>query len=115
MWIKSLDNNLHLGTNVWVSMNHITHFAIKELPTPNQTNEKYGVSVYLNASEKAISTPRLGLTQDQVSVLVYRGTMKKCTRFIKRKLLWQSVSQWIGYLVAGGVGAVLTYLFQQLK
>ena len=108
MWIKSSDNNIHLGSNVWISMNHITHFAIRQMPTPNsETNETYGVEVYLNASEKAITTPRLGLSQDQTSVLVYRGTEKKCQQFIIRKLRRQSISQWIGYLVAGGLGAVL--------
>ena len=96
-------------------MNHITHFAIRQMPISNsETNETYAVEAYLDASEKPIN-PRFQMTQDQASVLVYRGTMKKCTRFIKRKLLRQSVGQWIGYLVAGGVGAVLTYFFQQLK
>ena len=115
MWIRSLDNNIHFGRNVWVSMNHITHFTVRQLPSQRgDSPAKYGVEIYLDASQKPIQ-PRFQMTQDQVSVLVYRGTEKKCQRFIKRKLRWQFISQWIGYLVAGGVGAVLTYLFQQLK
>ena len=32
---------------------------------------------------------------------------------IKRKLRLQSLYQWIGYLVAGGVGAVITLIFSE--
>lgn len=109
MWIKSLDNNRGLGQNVWVNMNHITHFTIRTLPSPIPSKEKntiYGVKVYLDA-------------QDKTGVLVYRGTEKKCQQFIKKQLRRQAISQWIGYLVAGGLGAVfaavltvvLTHLF----
>ena len=114
MWIKSLDNNIHFGRNVWINMIHITHFALRQIPSPNsETNEIYGVEAYLDASESHIQ-PRRESTQIQTSVLVYRGSEKKCQRFIKRKVRSQSISQWIGYLVAGGLGAVLTYLFQKL-
>lgn len=111
MWIKSLDRE------VWVNMNHITHFAVKM--TPNQSSEpdaprEYAVGAYLDTSKMA-GTPQLGLGQDQAFVFVYVGTLKKCKKFIKKKLRWQSISQWIGYLVAGGLGAVLTYLLGLLK
>ena len=116
MWIRSLDNNIHLGRNVWVSMNHITHFVVRQLPSQRDDPlAKYGVDAYLDVSQKALTSMRAEFGQDQASVLVYRGTERKGQRFIKQKLLWQSLWKWIGYLVAGGVGAVLTYLFQQLK
>ena len=111
MWIKSLDNNIHLGSNVWINMNHITHFTIRQLPTPNtETNETYGVEAYLDTSESHIQ-PRREMTQVQTSVLVYRGTSEECEQFIREKIGLQAAWQWVGYLVAGGVGAVLTLLF----
>ena len=94
-------------------MIHITHFAIRELPTPNsEINETYAVEAYLNANDSHIQ-PRREMTQVQARVLVYRGSEKRCKGFIKKKLFWQSLHQWIGYLVAGGLGAVLTFLLQQ--
>ena len=111
MWIKSLDNNIHFGRNVWVSMNHITHFTVRQLPSQRDDSPaKYGVDVYLDASQKPIQ-PRFQMTQDQASVLVYRGTSEECEQFIREKTGLQTAWQWIGYLVAGGVGAMLTLIF----
>ena len=111
MWIKSLDNNIHFGRNVWVSMNHITHFTVRQLPSQRDDSPaKYGVDVYLDASQKPIQ-PRFQMTQDQASVLVYRGTSEECEQFIREKIGLQTAWQWIGYLVAGGVGAMLTLIF----
>ena len=88
-------------------MIHITHFALRQIPTPNtETNETYGVEASLDTSESHIQ-PRREMTQVQTSVLVYRGTEKKCKQFIKKKLRQQFISQWIGYLVAGTLGAVI--------
>ena len=70
---------------------------------------------YLDASEQGLTTPRAGLTQDQTSIWVYEGSEKQCVGFIKRKLRWQTIYQWLGYLVAGGIGAVLTYFLTKLS
>lgn len=108
MWIKSLE------TDVWINLNHITHFSIVE-PTYDNRIPDHEVYAFLDASEGQFTSSKLDTAQIQASVLVYEGTEKKCKRFIKRKLRRQSISQWIGYLVAGGLGAVLTYLLQQLN
>ena len=100
MWIKSLE------TEVWININHITHFSIVE-PTYDNRIPDHEVIVFLDASANYTLEPE----PDQASLTVYQGSYKKCKRFIKNKLRWQSVSQWIGYLVAGGVGAVLTLIF----
>ena len=118
MWIKSV------SSDVWINMNHITHLAVRM--TPDLSSEpdvprEYAVDAYLDASEALIlpvsyenETP-----QDQTSIPVYYGTAKKCKWFIIRKLWRQGISQWFGYLVAGGLGAVLAVLLawylQQLK
>ena len=108
MWIQSKDDNIDLGRNVWVSLNHITHFVVRELPSQGaDLLPRYGVEAYLDASKMAITSIRPEFGQDQTSILVFRGTEKKCQRFIKRKLWRQSLWQWIGYLVAGLLGAVL--------
>ena len=111
MWIKSLE------TDVWINLNHITHFSIMESDFDNFDNRlsSHGVYAFLDASEEPPHSPQHEFSQDQVYLIVYRGSYKKCVRFINRKLRLQSISQWIGYLVAGGLGAVLTYLFQQLS
>ena len=108
MWIKSLDKD------VWVNMIHITHFSIVKMGSPVE-HEIHQVTALLDASAGQFTSSKLDNAQVQASVLVYEGTEKKCARFINRKLRLQSISQWIGYLVAGGVGAVLTYLLGLLK
>ena len=104
MWIKTLDT----GRHAWVNINHITHFEI-ELSN-NTAIKPYDVVAYLD-TETIGHNPRKGeIVEGQAFVTVKRGTEKQCKRFIKKKLCLQFISQWIGYLVAGGVGAVLTYL-----
>ena len=103
MWIKSVDND------VWINMNHITHFAITQIP--DSYDESYIAEAYLDTSKMAITTPRQGFAQDQARERVYQGTSQECEEFIKEQLFLQSAWQWIGYLVAGGVGAVLTLIF----
>ena len=115
MWIKSLD------TDVWINMNHITHFSIVKMNAPAEfkIHEIHEVTAFLDTSEGQFIPSKLDTEQVQASVSVYAGTEKKCKRFIKRKLRRQSISQWVGYLVAGGLGAVfaavltvvLTHLF----
>ena len=95
-------------------MSHITHFSIQSILF-NRDSPDYEVVVFLDASAQSLLLPTLDSEQDQACLTVCQGPEKKCKRFIKRKLRWQSISQWIGYLVAGGLGAVLTYLFQLLK
>ena len=106
MWIKSLTDN------TWINLNHVTHFTVRH--SFGQLHA-YTVDAYLDASEQGLTTPRAGLTQDQTSIWVYEGSEKQCVRFIKRKLRWQTIYQWLGYLVAGGIGAVLTYFLTKLS
>ena len=103
MWIKSL------RSNIWINMNHVTHFTIEQGLPPHHII--FSVYAYLDTSAFRISTPRLGPAQDQASVKVHQGTSQECEEFIKEQLFLQSAWQWIGYLVAGGVGAVLTLIF----
>ena len=100
MWIKSV-------SSTWINMNHVTHFDIDPIPG----TQSYIVQAFLSTSKSVNTTSS---RQDQVFVVVYQGTTKKCRKYIKRKLRWQAISQWVGYLVAGGVGAVLTFLFSRL-
>lgn len=108
MWIKSLNKS----REVWVNMNHITHFSIKLSGDPPEI--RYDVVAYLNASHEGLDPRQHEIVDGQAFITVKRGTHEECEEFIKEKLFLQSAWQWIGYLVAGGVGAVLTYLFQKL-
>lgn len=101
MWIKGLDNE----TQARVNMNHITHFKIKLSNGP--TRIPYDVVAYLDAFNIG-REPREGEeVEGQASVTVHRGTHEECEQFIEEKIRQQTISEWIGYLVAGSVGAVL--------
>ena len=104
MWIKSLD------TDVWINMNHITHLRIKQIVLDDSL-DVHEVSAFLDASARSLSIPDLSDIQEQASVSVYAGTYEECEQFIKEQIGLQTAWQWIGYLVAGGVGAVLTLIF----
>ena len=105
MWIKTLDT----GRHAWVNINHITHFEIKL--SNNPTIKPYDVVAYLD-TETIGHDPREGKeVEGQAFVTVKRGTHEECEQFIKEQIGLQTAWQWIGYLVAGGVGAVLTLLF----
>ena len=114
MWIKGLS-----GRKAWVNINHITHLEIhiSKYATDNK-NKTHDVVAYLDAiksehkikSEHNITESGTHIVPDQVFVTVKHGTEKQCERFIKWTLRWQAISQWIGYLVAGGLGAVLAVL-----
>ena len=103
MWIKSLSRE------VWVNINHITHFSIEFSGDPPKIC--YDVVAYLNASDKGLNPRQHKVVEGQAFITVKRGTYEECKEFIKERLLLQSTLQWIGYLVAGGVGAVLTLIF----
>lgn len=104
MWVKSLDED------VWINMNHITHLCIVE-PTYYNRNPDHEVNAFLDASANYFSGRTMKSEPDQASLTVYRGTHEQCEQFIKEQLFLQSAWQWVGYLVAGGIGAVLTLLF----
>ena len=104
MWIKSFDKG------VWINMNHITHFSIVT-PTFDNRIPDHEVNAFLDASANHPSGRTLEPEPDQASLMVFQGTYEECEEFIKEQLLLQSAWQWIGYLVAGGVGAVLTLIF----
>ena len=67
MWIKSLD------TDVWVNINHITHFSIKQIVLDDSL-DVHEVSAFLDASARSLSIPDLSDIQEQASVSVYAGT-----------------------------------------
>ena len=104
MWIKSL------SSNAWVNMSHITHFSIVKLTYDNRV-PYHEVNAFLDASANHPSGRTLEPEPDQASLTVYQGTSEECEQFIREKIGLQSAWQWVGYLVAGGVGAVLTLLF----
>lgn len=104
MWIKSLSRR-----EVWININHITHFEIKL--SNNPVIKPYDVVAYLD-TETIGYDPRQGeVVEGQAFVTVKRGTHEECEQFIKEQIGLQTAWQWIGYLVAGGIGAVLTLVF----
>lgn len=105
MWIKSLDED------IWVNMVHITHFNIAEM-TSRSDRKTHEVYAWLDASTK-IFTPfdRSLNLQEQAWIIVYQGSKEECDDFVENQISLQTAYQWLGYLVAGGVGAVLTLLF----
>ena len=107
MWIKSLDDD------VWININHITHFSIVKINAPAEfeIHETHAVTAFLDASSRSLSIPDLSDIQEQASVSVYAGTSEECEQFIRERIGLQTAWQWIGYLFAGGVGAVLTLIF----
>ena len=104
MWIKSLYDD------TWVNMTHITNFSIEKTGSPTEY-EIHEVTAFLDTSTGQFTSSKLDNAQIQASVLVYEGTHEECEQFIKEQIGLQTAWQWIGYLVAGGVGAVLTLIF----
>ena len=103
MWIKSLYDD------TWVNMKHVTHFSI-EMDTAERRGNNLGYA-YLNTNEIRMNENLLKDEQNQARILVCQGSVEECEQFIVEKQLLESVFQWLGYLVAGGVGAVLTLIF----
>ena len=104
MWIKSLD------ADTWVNVNHITHFIIYQ-----SSNEVYYVRTYFDATGIHISGEVETGKTGQASLRVYRGTRGKCVWFIRWNRFRAWLSRWIGYLAAGTVGAIITYLLGLLN
>lgn len=104
MWIKSLYND------TWVSMKHITHFRIV-MDDDHYRRGNNLTYAYLNTNEIRMNENTSEDEQNQARVLVCQGSREECILFIDRQQFLEGLFQWIGYLVAGGVGAVLTYLF----
>ena len=104
MWIKSLDHD------TWVSMKHVTHFRIEsDTPDVEPTGNNV-VYAYLDSNELRWSPNQNSFwNSDQARILVCQGSQEECKQFIVEHQLLESAFQWIGYIVAGGIGAVLTY------
>ena len=102
MWIKSLYDD------TWVNMKHVTHFRI-ESDVPEHRGNNLGYAYLDTGSYRwdRFEQPK----QDQARILVCQGSREECEQFVVEQQLLESAFQWIGYLVAGGVGAVLTLFF----
>ena len=110
MWIKSLDQD------VWVNMKHITHFEIEHKALGHGEPPYHVAYAYLNASGSSISKPSgLSISEGQASIVVCRGTEQECEQFVNEQKYLETAYQWLGYLVAGGIGSVLTLIFQSLR
>ena len=118
MWIKSLDND------TWVSMKHVTHFRVQteRVVRGNVITSIYVACAYLNADSLRSSyglddilrgrqRPEQPTVVDQARILVCQGSKEECREFIDKQQFLEGLFQWVGYLVAGGVGAVLTLFF----
>lgn len=100
-------------------MKHVTHFNIESKPISHQTKPPYVYYIayaYLNASSlrpnplSPSSSPTM--ESNQARIIVCQGTEEECEQFIAEKTYLDEAFQWIGYLVAGGIGAILTRIFQ---
>ena len=118
MWIKSLNND------TWVSMKHVTHFRVqtKRVVRGDVLTPIYVAYAYLNADSFRSSynlddillgkrRPKQPTVVDQARIPVCQGSREECREFIDKQQFLEGLFQWIGYLVAGGVGAVLTLIF----
>ena len=105
MWIKSLYDD------TWVNMKHVTHFRIEsDAPERRGNNLVYA---YIDSNEVRSSPGILPTPSElnQARILVCQGSQEECEQFIVEQQQLESMFQWLGYLVAGGVGAVLTLIF----
>lgn len=100
MWIKSLEDD------TWVNMKHVTHFSI-ELDHPQRSGNNLAYA-YIDTPQSRIPSDRV---TDQVRVLVCQGNKEECEQFILEKQLLEGAFQWLGYLVAGGVGGTLLTIY----
>ena len=106
MWIESLYDS------VWVSMKHITHFKIEEDDSVRRGNHL--VYAYLDTSSPR---RRMGYEasqrweQDQARILVCQGSKEECREFVEKQQFYEDLLQWVGYFVAGGIGAIITLIF----
>ena len=112
MWIKALDRY------VWVNIKHITHFEIEEknLGLGDGSPPYYVAYAYLNASSMRWSpSAERNYEQDQARISVCQGSKEECGEFIDKTQFLEGLFQWVGYLVAGGIGAILTLIFQSIR
>ena len=110
MWIKALDRP------IWVNMKHITHFEIEHKALGHGEPPYHVAYAYLNASGSSISKPSgPSISEGQARILVCQGSREECEQFIVEKQFLEGAFQWLGYLVAGGIGAILTLIFQSLR
>ena len=114
MWIKSLDSD------DWINITHITHFRIVEMQSGGGRRDSVPTKIFtamafLDASEKSLNYRPMAYGQDQTSIRVCQGSRGKCVWFIRWRRFRVWLSKWIGYLAAGTIGAILTYLLRQLK
>ena len=107
MWIKALDSAM------WVSMKHITHFSIEQNRYRYETEKSsFTAYAYLNASRSGIYKVNQSPPAEQTRIAVCRGTEQECEDFIGVRRYLAGLLEWIGYLVAGIGGAILTLIFQ---
>ena len=66
---------------------------------------------HLDATETRFDYVEKKLIEDQTYVTVKRGSEEEPKLFVKEQAFLQVAYQWIGYLVDGGVEAVLTLIF----
>ena len=97
MWIKTFIRY------TWINMNHITHFTIEESNEPST----YDVVVYLDVGRNGHDPRQHQVVEGQAFITVYQGSVKECERFIRRRQKLEGFYNWLGYLVAGSLGAVL--------
>lgn len=88
---------------------HITHLSVEQVTVYNEFREEdefyeepivedpefYGVIAHLD-SENPIT--------------LFEGTECECHAFVRRKLRRQKFQKWAGYLAAGAIGSLLTFL-----
>ena len=98
-------------------MKYITHFTIVETDYDNETEKViFWAKAYLNATSSTISKPSgLSISEGQASIVVCRGTEQECEQFVNEQKYLETAYQWLGYLVAGGIGSALTLIFQSLR
>ena len=105
-------------------MKHVTHFSVQteRVVRRNVITSIYVAYAYLNADSlrstyglddilRGRRRPEQPMVVDQARIPVCRGSRTECREFVDKQQFLEGLFQWVGYLVAGGVGAVLTYLF----
>ena len=79
----------------------------------------YIAYAYLNASSlrpkpmSPASSPTM--ESDQARIVVCQGTEEECEQFVADQTFLDDAFQWVGYLVAGVGGAILTLIFQDVS
>lgn len=96
-------------------MKYVTHFSVQMDNEPLRRGN-YLTYAYLNTSSlRRIPFSPEHWEQDQARILVCQGSEEKCEQFVADITFLDEAFQWVGYLVAGGIGAILTLIFQNLR